>query len=925
MFNPPSVKNIYALAITIELEIESLSAQQFDFTNIFGGPESTQCKEMTSDFAGNIFIAGHFGGTTDLDLRVGIHNTTSTGEDDIVAIKMDASGSVLWAKTDDDLNDDIFNTICIDPDSNVILAGSFSGTINIYFGPNEYNLASIGFDNIFIQKLNTDSDLLWGVSAGGDAADHVYCIMTDQTENVIAAGSIRNTGDFNFHSGVNTLSTTDFPDAFVWKLSSRGDRIWAKALSGLVEDLVGGVAVDDTGRTTIVGTFYQTTNFDPSTSTFNFKSEGAADIYVAQLEADDTFVTTKKIGGFGYDVSRAITLGNDGAPYFTSYYQLTLDFESNVGVEQLSSQCLFTIFVAQWNNDGTCALTKGFKGSQIMNKGNYIVLEVQNYVLITRYYFGNTDVDPTGITQIGNSGNSDFYIKKLSNEGNYIRTYRLGNSSADRDVVIAMDDNGGVYMMGYFYRNIDFNPFAGSYPLTAQGHIAPFVIKISEAECSNLSHGIVATQNINCVFFRIETAVPATGNVEPYSYVRLNIESLNVVTILPIEEGICYVTLTDGIGCERTTGEFENDYDTPAFFSIEAYITGGQFGSLINSTVNVIAFNNGFQLVNATIKLLLTSNCTFIESDKPETHVAGDRIMWFLLQINWNSYHFSAKVKLISDPSLPFCDSPCFKIFITPNECDIDKTVNEDNVCYFFQFSRDPNDKQVSPLGACDKEYTLHDEQLHFNVRFQNIGNALVENVYMHDTLSKFFDINTFRVLGTSYDLFTEILSGKVIKYRFDNIQLPDSTSEFEGNQGFLFFCIDLIAGMQKNMAANNSVAIYFDLNDQVITNETSNTFVSSIFQCIHNITDNPTHYSTILQYLNPASHYVNLRVSENVDEMSIFDQFGQLIHYLWKTKEEDIIINTACFAGGSSLESEILAVRSRQFDLLLQPNEKME
>ncbi len=882
------------------LGIITLTAQQFDFAKQFSGTNYTQCRAMARDAAGNIVITGHFRGTMDLDPTAQVQNVTTNGENDAFIIKLDANGNVLWAKTFGGVEDELPYDVCFDLAGNVIVVGTFELTVDIDPSQDVFNIISNGQDDIFVLKLSADGDFVWAASAGGDSYDQAYTVACDNTGNVVVGGSFRNAVDFNPGTSTAEMIAYDFPDAYVWKLSSTGDYLWAKAFSGGAEDLVAAIAIDDTGRITAAGTFYETTDFDPTAATFNLNSFGSADIYIAQLEANGDFVYAKRIGGFGSDVVGAITLGDDGALYFTGYYQLTVDFNPDAPTEYLSAQGSYDIFVSKWNNDGSYAWAKGFNGGGFMNRGNDITLDPQGNVLTTGYYSASTDFDPNeGIAQLGNSGGTDIFISKLNNNGNYIWAYALGAANEDWATGIATDNNGGIYVAGYFDETIDFDPSAGIHNMTAQGPADSFLMKFSEDECSNLSLSIVSAHSSDCIDFHGEATASASGGTEPYVYEWQDIDPINDTTIMPMEEGIYYVTVTDAIGCERTTGAFVNGYDNPSYYNLEAYIAEGELRPEINSRVNIIAFNHGCQPVDATVKLLLTPACTYLSSEPPATQVVGDTVMWSLSQINWDSEHFMAKVKMIPDPGLPLYDSLCFQVFITPTEADFDISDNEDNVCYFFRFSYDPNDKQVSPIGACDEGYILHGEELRYNVRFQNIGNAPAENVYILDTLSQSLDLNTFRVLAASHDMVTEILPGNVIKYRFDNINLPDSTSDFEGSQGFVFFSIDPLSNLPNNTAVRNSAAIYFDMNEPVITNETLNTYVNVIPACTTSIEDSPPSTSSILLFPNPTNGLLNLHVEEEINEFKIYNRFGQLLHSTGKTRETDIKINTSSFAAG--------------------------
>jgi uncharacterized repeat protein (TIGR01451 family) len=143
--------------------------------------------------------------------------------------------------------------------------------------------------------------------------------------------------------------------------------------------------------------------------------------------------------------------------------------------------------------------------------------------------------------------------------------------------------------------------------------------------------------------------------------------------------------------------------------------------------------------------------------------------------------------------------------------------------------SYDPNDKQVYPQGRCDAHYTLLNETLTYTVRFQNTGTALAQNVFVLDTLDTHLDIHSVSVVGTSHEpVLTEVMPGNVLKFRFDNIALPDSNTNEYASQGYVVFGVKPVLSTPENTLLSNSASIYFDYNEPVKTNSVFTTLVTS-------------------------------------------------------------------------------------------------
>lgn len=80
------------------------------------------------------------------------------------------------------------------------------------------------------------------------------------------------------------------------------------------------------------------------------------------------------------------------------------------------------------------------------------------------------------------SGNKDFFIRKLSSDGNIMWSYILGNSiKNDYALEIAIDTLGSIYVAGNFEQSIDVDPGSGTHLLVSNGYVDGFLIKLDSA------------------------------------------------------------------------------------------------------------------------------------------------------------------------------------------------------------------------------------------------------------------------------------------------------------------------------------------------------------------------------------------------------------------------------------------------------------
>ena len=139
--------------------------------------------------------------------------------------------------------------------------------------------------------------------------------------------------------------------------------------------------------------------------------------------------------------------------------------------------------------------------------------------------------------------------------------------------------------------------------------------------------------------------------------------------------------------------------------------------------------------------------------------------------------------------------------------------------------SFDPNDKQVVPTGTTAQHYTPTGVPLRYQIRFQNTGTDDAYRVEVVDTLAANLDLRTLRV-ATATHPFRLTVTGHgrpVLTFTFDNINLPPSTRDAAGSNGFVQFSIQPKAGLPARALIENHADIFFDYNLPVRTNATTN------------------------------------------------------------------------------------------------------
>jgi hypothetical protein len=224
------------------------------WTGQFGGSGRNIGQHMTVDNAGQIYVCGNTLDTMDADPGPGVFPLAGDGA---FVIKLGASGDLVWAKCFGG-SDARGDAVQVDPQDNVVIAGSFAGSGDFDPGDDSLWLRSNGDRDVFILKLMDEGRLAWATTIGGTYADEAGSMLLDG-HSIILGGAFRGEVDFDPGPGENLvnggLHTNGQPFIlpYILRLDSAGLYQWVLGFdSG--EGKVNGMAWTPLGRLVACGT-----------------------------------------------------------------------------------------------------------------------------------------------------------------------------------------------------------------------------------------------------------------------------------------------------------------------------------------------------------------------------------------------------------------------------------------------------------------------------------------------------------------------------------------------------------------------------------------------------------------------------------------------------------------------------------------------
>lgn len=311
----------------------------------FGGSQFDFGYGVVADDFGNVYITGSFSGTVDFDPGSGTENLTSNAQSDIFIVKLNASGDLVWAENIGGVSSSEGRALAMDAAGSIYLTGNFGGTTDFDPGTGTTNLTAAGGNDVFVLKMNSGGDLTWAKSMGGSGTDQTRALSIDAAGNCYVAGYYTGTADFDPGTGTVNLTSNGTQDAFIVKLTTSGDYVWAKSLGGTDNDQALSISVDGVGSVYTSGTFSGTADFDPGTGTANLTSNGFQDAFISRLDANGDFVFVKQIGGPKTEQGIGISADDLGNVYVTGDFDDTVDFDPGASVNTLMTNGSPDVFV----------------------------------------------------------------------------------------------------------------------------------------------------------------------------------------------------------------------------------------------------------------------------------------------------------------------------------------------------------------------------------------------------------------------------------------------------------------------------------------------------------------------------------------------------------------------------------------------------
>lgn len=310
--------------------------------------------------------------------------------------------------------------------------------------------------------------------------------------------------------------------------------------------------------------------------------------------------------------------------------------------------------------------------------------------------------------------------------------------------------------------------------------------------------------------------------------------------------------------------------------AIRKDFSNNQFTWVINNNGRKVASNVLAKIKMPSTITPLTPSTPFYSTETVVENGINKRIYTWKIN-NLDAFNTATLTFNHSNAGLVINDTVNITSWVETASADCDATNNTLTQTYKVVGAIDPNDLQVAPIGYGSKGYIQPTQQLTYTIRFQNVGNHPATSVIVKDMLPNGLDISTLHIVAISHEGMNIQANESELTFSFNDIYLPDSSSNTEASQGYIIFSISPVKNIMPGTMLVNKASIQFDGYEAMNTNAVVNTIQSK---------QQEEELIEVKTYPNPASDVLNFSLqhkfgkftNKEIATVELTDLYGRTI-----------------------------------------------
>jgi hypothetical protein len=333
---------------------------------------------------------------------------------------------------------------------NIYIAGYFDQQLTLA----DTSVWSIGGQDVFVAKMDSNFNLEWLRIIGGPGDDGGYGLAMTSTGNLVLSGFFNDSIQID---GNQYLSNGE-DDVFLISITGFGQIDWIKTAGGIGMDFPGrGVTIDDDDNIYLTGYFGHNGHSPPFQLTAYFDSVKVtavrgADIFLAKYSSSGMLVWVITAGGKYSDMGREVSVEKDKIYVTGDFTDPWIEFGST---KLYSKEGPFQdMFVACYDTAGNFLWARG-AGNKNPVGGTSVAVDSAYHCFVTGTYFDD-NLNFGGNYNLPTIGDFDIFIARYDSSGNFNWAKSIGGGSTDLAGYLEIDTVGNLYASGIYGYNAVF-------------------------------------------------------------------------------------------------------------------------------------------------------------------------------------------------------------------------------------------------------------------------------------------------------------------------------------------------------------------------------------------------------------------------------------------------------------------------------------
>jgi hypothetical protein len=281
-------------------------------------------------------------------------------------------------------------------------------------------------DEVETLKINSSTSEI--VTTFGGSKNDVFQSVVKTTDGGYAILGYTQSNDFDI-----TDKTNESFDFWVLKFSADDNLLWSKTFGGSDDDRGADIIATKDGGFALLG-YSKSADDDVS------QNAGAQDFWLLKITADGTISWQKTFGFSGADIGTTLLETSDNGYLITG----VLDVSASNGQgnsKAAQKHAGGDVWAIKLTNIGDLEWSKYFGGSFTDSPFGVVETTDNNYIIAA-----SSDSDDFNITN--NKGTYDFWVLKISSDGNLIWEKSFGGSEIDEPRGITNTNDGNFVIVG---------------------------------------------------------------------------------------------------------------------------------------------------------------------------------------------------------------------------------------------------------------------------------------------------------------------------------------------------------------------------------------------------------------------------------------------------------------------------------------------